>query len=151
MDMPSTGSMFHTASQVLGTSSSCISATALVPFSSKTIFLPIGLLHRLDEQVLLAAVDHVLARAREHIEARGSVREQVDGLRAAWSLRSGVSVVDDAQLGRLRSAIGTAAEVARRPVVVEDVAGDRDIREDVLRVDLHLVVEMREHQMPGPD
>src|SRR5687767_15741357 len=116
MDMPSTGRMSQIASQVLGTSSSCISATARVPFSSKTIFLPIGLVHPLDEQFLLAAIDHVLAGAREVLEASGDVREQVDGLGAARALRPGVAGVDDAQLGGLGPAIGTAAEVARREI-----------------------------------
>src|SRR5437870_3100388 len=64
MDIPSTGRMFHTASQVFGTTSSSISATALVPASSKTIFL-MALLHLLDDEVFLASVDHVFARLRE--------------------------------------------------------------------------------------
>src|SRR5687767_12315722 len=101
MDMPSTGRIFHTASQVFGTSSSCISATAFVPFSSNTIFLPIGLFHPLDEQVFLPARDHVFARTGERIQARTDVREQVDGLRPARALWPGVSVVDDADLRRL--------------------------------------------------
>src|SRR5437870_13299361 len=104
MDIPSTGRMFHTASQVFGTTSSSISATALVPASSKTIFLMV-LLHLLDDEVLLAAVDHVFARLREALQPGGHVREEVDVLWPSRPLRPRVSVIDDAELRSPRRAM----------------------------------------------
>jgi len=75
---------------------------------------------------------HVLAYFAELFKARRNLSEQVYGFGPSWPLRSGVLVIHDSNLSRLRSAIRAASVIIGRSVVIEDVPWHWDVREQVL-------------------
>src|SRR5205807_10103844 len=79
------------------------------------------------------------------------VREEAHGFWPSRSLRPCVPVIDDADLCGFRSSVGGAPKIVAGSVVIEDVAGDGKVGEDILGRKHKLVVQVCQYLMPGPD